>query len=64
MDAYIGGYMISKRNEAIAKEREDRYKLIQKASAGDEKARKLLEGPPYSMKVYTPEERKAYEESS
>ena len=56
--------MISKRNEAIAKEREERYKLIQKASAGDEQARKMLEAPPYSMKVYTPEERKAYEESS
>ena len=35
--------MISKRNEAIAKEREDRYKLIQKASAGDEKARLALD---------------------
>lgn len=55
--------MISKRNEAIAKEREARYKLIQRASAGDEEARKLLEAPPYSMRVYTPEERKAYEDS-
>ena len=55
--------MVSKRNEEIAKAREKRYKLIQKASAGDEKARKTLEGPPYSLKVYTPEERKAYEQS-
>ena len=55
--------MISKRNEAIAKEREARYKLIQLASAGDEEARKKLEAPPYSMRVYTPEERKAYEDS-
>jgi len=56
--------MLSKRNEAIAKEREERYKLIQRASAGDEKARKILEAPPYSLRVYTPEERKEYEESA
>ncbi len=55
--------MTSKRIEAIAKEREARYELIQRASAGDEEARKTLEAPPYSMRVYTPEERKAYEES-
>jgi len=55
--------MISKRNEEIAKAREARYQLIQRASAGDEKARKMLEAPPYSIRVYTPEERKAYEES-
>ena len=55
--------MIGKRNEAIAKEREARYRLIQRASAGDEEARKTLEAPPYCMRVYTPEERKAYEES-
>ena len=55
--------MISKRNEEIAKARAKRYKLIQKASAGDEKARKMLEEPPHSLKVYTAEERKAYEKS-
>lgn len=55
--------MISKRNEEIAKEREARYHLIQRASAGDDEARKTLEAPPYRMRVYTPAERKAYEES-
>ena len=54
--------MISKRNEELAKAREDRYELIQRASAGDEEARKILEAPPYSLRVYTPEERKAFEE--
>ena len=49
-----------KRNEAMAKEREARYRLIQRASAGDEEARKTLAAPPYRMRVYTPEEREAY----
>lgn len=53
--------MFSKRNEALAKKREERQKLIERASAGDEKARKILEAPPYSLRVYTPEERVAYE---
>ena len=35
-------------NEKIAKEREARYRLIQRASAGDEEARKKLEGSPTS----------------
>ena len=50
----------TKRNEEIAKEREARYQLIQRASAGDEEARKKLEDPPYKLRVYTPEEREAY----
>ena len=50
----------AKRNEKIAKEREARYRLIQRASAGDEEARKTLAAPPYRMRVYTPEEREAY----
>ncbi|MCZ6631951.1 MAG: hypothetical protein O7G87_00970 [bacterium] len=35
-----------KQNEKIAKEREARYQLIQRASAGDEEARKTLAAPP------------------
>ena len=49
-----------KQNEKIAKEREARYRLIQRASAGDEEARKKLAGPPYNLRVYTPEEREAF----
>ena len=49
-----------KRNEKLAKEREARYRMIQRASAGDEEARKKLEGPPYNLRVYTPEEREAF----
>ena len=49
-----------KRNEKLAKEREARYRMIQRASAGDEEARKKLAGPPYKLRVYTPEEREAY----
>ena len=49
-----------KRNEKIAREREARYRLIQRASAGDEEARKTLAGSPYNLRVYTPEEREAY----
>ena len=52
--------LMSKRNEEIAREREARYRLIQRASAGDEEARKKLAGPPYRLRVYTPEEREAY----
>ncbi len=51
----------AKRNEAMAKEREARYRMIQRASAGDEEARKTLEAPPYRLRVYTPEEREAYQ---
>ena len=47
-------------NEKIAKEREARYRMIQRASAGGEEARKKLEGSPYKLRVYTPEEREAY----
>ena len=50
----------AKRNEKIAKEREARYQLIQRASAGDEEARKTLAGQKYNLRVYTPEEREAY----
>ncbi len=47
--------------ERKAKERADRTKLIQKASKGDQKALDILAGPPYHMKVYSAEERAAYE---
>jgi hypothetical protein len=47
--------------ERKAKERADRTKLIQKASKGDQKALDILAGPPYHMKVYSAEEREAYE---
>ena len=50
----------AKHNEKLAKERETRYRLIQRASAGDEEARKTLEAPLYNLRVYTPEEREAY----
>ena len=46
--------------ERKAKEREERTKLIRKASKGDKKALKTLAGPPYHMKVFTPEEREEY----
>ena len=46
--------------ERKAKEREERTKLIRKAGRGDKKALKLLSGPPYHMKVFTPEEREEY----
>ena len=52
---------MGKLTEKWAKEREARYQLIQHASAGDEEARKKLAGPPYNMRVYTPEEREAFE---
>ena len=51
---------MGKINEKLAKEREARYRLIQRASAGDEEARKKLAGSPYNLRVYTPEEREAY----
>ena len=53
-------YNRSQYTEKIAREREARYQLIQRASAGDEEARKKLAGPPYKLRVYTPEEREAY----
>ena len=40
--------------------REARYRLIQRASAGDEEARKELVSGPEHLRVYTPEEREAY----
>jgi hypothetical protein len=46
--------------ERKAKEREERTKLIRKASKGDKKALKILSGPPYHMKVFTPEEREEF----
>ena len=46
--------------EQRAQEREARYRLIQRASAGDEEARKELADGPQHLRVYTPEERKAY----
>jgi|TARA_Y100000994_G_scaffold222697_1_gene203140 hypothetical protein len=46
--------------ERKAKEREERTKLIRKAGKGDKKALKVLSGPPYHMKVFTPEEREEY----
>ena len=46
--------------QRVAQEREARYRLIQRASGGDEEALKLLAGAPYHMRVYTPEEREAY----
>jgi len=52
---------MGKEKEKIVKERDARYQLIQRASAGDEEARKKLAGPPYNMRVYTPEEREAFE---
>ena len=51
---------MGKINEKIAKEREARYRLIQRASAGDEEVRKKLADPPYNLRVYTPEEREAF----
>ncbi len=48
--------------EQLTQEREARYRLIQRASGGDEEALKLLAGAPYHMRVYTPEEREAYTE--
>ncbi len=50
----------TKHNEKLAREREARYRLIQRASAGDAEAQKKLAGPPYNLRVYTPEEREAY----
>ena len=50
----------AKQNEEIAKERVARFRLIQRASADDEEARKKLAGSPYNLRVYTPEEREAY----
>jgi hypothetical protein len=47
--------------ERKAKEREERTKLIRKASKGDKKALKILAGPPYHMKVFTPAEREEFE---
>ena len=54
--------MISQKTatEKRAQEREARYQLIQRASAGDEKARKTLAGEAHRLRVYTPEEREAY----
>ena len=46
--------------ERKAKEREERTKLIRRASRGDEKALRILAGPPYHMKVYSKEERDEY----
>ena len=46
--------------ERKAKEREERTKLIRKAGKVDKKALKVLSGPPYHMKVFTPEEREEY----
>ena len=46
--------------ERKAKEREERTKLIRKAGKGDKKALKILSGPPYHMKVFTPDEREEY----
>ena len=46
--------------EKLIQEREARYELIQRASAGDEEARKTLASGPHSLRVYTPEEREAY----
>ncbi len=48
--------------EQVTKAREARYRLIQRASEGDEEALKLLAGAPYHLRVYTPEEREAYTE--
>ena len=47
--------------ERKAKEREERTKLIRKASKGDKKALKILAGPPYHMKVFTQAEREEFE---
>jgi hypothetical protein len=52
--------IISKQSEKIAKEREIRAQLIQRASAGDEEALHTLAAPPYRLRVYTPKERKDY----
>ena len=49
-----------KRNKEIARERGARYRMIQRASAGDEEARKTLAATPYRLRVYTPEKREAY----
>ena len=46
--------------ERLAQEREARYQVIQRASAGDEEARKELAGGPERLRVYTPEEREAF----
>ena len=46
--------------ERKAKEREERTKLIRKAGKGDKKALKILSGPPYHMKVFSPDEREEY----
>ena len=54
---------VSKFSEKVARGREARYRLIQLASAGDKEARRVLAGPPYRLRVYTPEERQAYVEA-
>ena len=46
--------------EQLAKQREARHRLIQRASEGDEEAREILAAAPYHLRVYTPKEREAY----
>ena len=46
--------------EQLRQEREARGRLIQRASAGDKEALKILADAPHRMRVYTPEEREAY----
>ena len=46
--------------EQLRQEREARGRLIQRASAGDKEALRILAAAPHRMRVYTPEEREAY----
>ena len=46
--------------EQVTQKREARYRLIQRASEGDEEALKLLAGAPHHLRVYTPKERETY----
>ena len=47
-------------NQQVVEEREARYQLIQRASGGDEEARKILAAAPHRLRVYTPAEREAF----
>ena len=46
--------------EQLRQEREARGRLIQRASAGDKEALRILAADPHRMRVYTPKEREAY----
>lgn len=48
--------------EKVVKAREERKKLIERAGRGDKKAQEILSKSPYFLKVYSDQEKRAYED--